>query len=86
MARKSRYSFDQKKIDRFIAEGRGQGSESDYKPWLNVSDVASLGRSHRIRCRQTEREHHLLSDNEYYAFIDIAWDDHCIDLCEQYPW
>lgn len=84
MARK-RYGFDEKRINRFIRAGRGTGTGKQYKPWLTVSDVPSLGRVHRVFCPKTGREHHLLSDNEYYAFLLQWWDDDIIDIREQYP-
>jgi hypothetical protein len=84
MGRK-RYGFDEVRIQRFISEGRGKGTGSHYKPWLNASDVPSLGRVHRAFCPKTGREHHLLSDNEYYTFLLQWWDDDVIDIREQYP-
>jgi hypothetical protein len=84
MARK-RYGFDEARIQRFIHEGRGRGTGSHYKPWLTVSDVPSLGRVHRVFCPKTERVHHLMSDNEYFAFLLQWWDDKVIDIREQYP-
>lgn len=84
MARK-RYGFDEKRIKRFTREGRGAGTGKHYKPWLTVSDVPSLGRVHRVFCPKTGREHHLLSDNEYYAFLLQWWDDNVIDIREQFP-
>jgi hypothetical protein len=84
MARK-RYGFSETRIQRFIREGRGQGTGKNYKPWLTVSDVPSLGRVHRVFCPKTGRVHHLLSDNEYYAFLTQWWDDNVIDIREQFP-
>jgi len=84
MARK-RYGFNEVRIQRFISEGRGKGTGSHYKPWLTASDVPSLGRVHRVFCTKTGREHHLLSDNEYYAFMLQWWNDDVIDIREQYP-
>lgn len=80
-----RYGFNEKKIKRFIDEGRGLGTGKSYKPWLTVADVPSLGRSHRIYITKTERFHHLLSDNEYYAFLLQWWDDTVTDIREQFP-
>nr|WP_231495230.1 hypothetical protein [Oceanobacillus picturae] len=34
------------KIDKWIKEGRGTGSGTDYQPWLKIQDVSSLGRCH----------------------------------------
>jgi len=84
MARK-RYALTETRIGNFIRQGRGRGEGKDYKPWLKVSDVPSRGRCHRPFCPKTGREHHLLSDNEYYAFLVQWWDDDVIDIREQYP-
>jgi hypothetical protein len=84
MARK-RYALTETRIANFIRQGRGQGQGKAYKPWLKVSDVPSRGRSHRPFCPKTGREHHLLSDNEYYAFLTQWWDDSVVDIREQFP-
>jgi hypothetical protein len=84
MARK-RYAQTESVIDRFIHEGRGLGTGAEYKPWLEISDVPSRGRCHRPFCLKTGREHHLLSDNEYNAYLIQCWDDNVIDIREQYP-
>lgn len=84
MARR-RYGFTEEKIQRFIKEGRGKGEGAAYKPWLTVADVPSLGRVHRVYCPKIGREHHLLSDNEYYAFLLQWWDDAIVDIREQFP-
>ena len=84
MARR-RYGFTEEKIQRFIKQGRGKGEGATYKPWLTVADVPSLGRVHRVYCPKTGRAHHLLSDNEYYAFLLQWWDDSVVDIQEQFP-
>lgn len=84
MARK-KYSMTEARIRRFIREGRGKGVGPNYKPWHKVSDVPSLGRVHRPFGNKANREHHLLSDNEYFAFLLFEWDDKVIDIREQFP-
>ena len=61
---KRKYEIDEAKIERFRKEGRGIGHGKDYKPWLTIHDVPSLGRVSRIFCFKTDREHHFLSDLE----------------------
>lgn len=85
MTMRRKYGFDEKKITRFIREGRGRGAGKEYKPWLLVSDVPSTGREHRVFWCRTEREHHLLSDNEFRAFLSFAWLENVIDIREQFP-
>ncbi|MDP2072510.1 TnsA endonuclease N-terminal domain-containing protein [Methylotenera sp.] len=82
---KRRYGFDEAKITRFLKEGRGEGHGSDYQPWLTIQDVSSHGRSTRIHCRKTQREHHLLSDNETAVFLLLDWSDAVTDIREQFP-
>lgn len=84
MARK-RYGLTETRIARYIKEGRGQGTGAKYKPWFNVGDVPSRGRVHRFFCPKVGREVHLLSDNEYCAFISLWWDDDVVDIREQFP-
>ena len=57
-----RYVFDEARVQRFLAEGRGTGDGPHYRPWLQVQDVSSMGRSHRPFGIKTQRVHHLLSD------------------------
>lgn len=44
MAKRKREITDAK-INRFIRDGRGQGTGADYLPWLRVQEVLSTGRS-----------------------------------------
>jgi hypothetical protein len=80
-----RYGFDEQRIARFFAEGRGRGVGPAYHPWFTVSDVPSRGKSHRTYCTKTQREHHLLSDGEHCAFHLLWWEDGVVDIREQYP-
>lgn len=80
-----RYRFDEKKLQRFRKEGRGNGNGQNYKPWLTVQDVSSLGRATRIPGNTTGRLHHLLSDLETDLFLLLDWDDSVLDIREQFP-
>lgn len=43
------------KIEKWIKEGRGSGVGFEYKPWLNIQDVASKRRSTRLKAlKQTD--------------------------------
>ena len=68
-----------------VKDGRGSGIGSDYKPWLKVMDVPSLGRSTRDKGWKTDRIHHCLSDLEANHFYMYEWDDRIIDIREQFP-
>lgn len=80
-----RYGFDENKIDRFYAEGRGTGTGAGYKPWFTVQDVPSSGRTHRPHGLKTKRVHHLLSDIEQDLFYILDWSSSVIDIREQFP-
>ena len=82
---KRRYGIDEDKIARFVKEGRGQGCGAEYRPWLTVQDVSSLGRSSRIHSSKTGREHHLLSDLETSMFLLLEWSGAVTDIREQFP-
>lgn len=82
---KFKYGFDEAKIKRFIAQGRGKGEGASYRPWLTIQDVPSEGRSRRTFSSKTGRHHELLSDLEKYAFLFYEWNDEVTDIREQYP-
>ncbi len=72
--------------ERFIKEGRGQGTGANYKPYILVekSGFQSRGRSHLLFNPQLGRHHHLLSDLELLTFI-WAWSFQAADYREQFP-
>ena len=84
MARKTLKMTD-KKIARYVEEGRGQGEGAEYTPWLKVGDFSSKGRGHRIKDPRTGRIHHFFSDLEAYYFWHLIWKDSVVDIREQYP-
>lgn len=73
------------KIEKWIKEGRGSGIGSEYKPWLKIQDVSSLGRSTRLRGIKTRRQHEFLSDLERNYFYITEYSDYTIDIREQFP-
>ncbi len=80
-----RYQFDEDKVQRYAADGRGQGDGADYKPWLTVYDLPSKGRCHRVFGIKTGRVHHLLSDGEWKSFLRFEADRAVVDIREQFP-
>lgn len=82
---KSRPVIDRNTIDRFLKEGRGQGTLQDYKPWLTVRDVPSLGKSTRDKGWKTGRTHHFLSMLELLYYLILEWSLMVTDIREQYP-
>lgn len=79
------HKWTEKKIAEWQAQGCGSGSGSDYKPWLEVTDFSSRGRSRRVHGLKTGRVHHLFSDVEYDVFLVSEWSQSVVDIREQYP-
>jgi hypothetical protein len=77
--------WSEKKIERMVAAGRGEGHSKTYHPWIEIADISSLGRSRRVWSPKTGRVHHLLSDVEYRLFVALEWQRSFIDIREQYP-
>lgn len=82
---KRKYRLTEKKIIKYIKEGRGQGIGKDYIPWIKIQDFPSNGRVSRVKSWKTGRVHHFLSDLETKYFYYIEWQDDVIDIREQYP-
>lgn len=72
-------------INESLREGRGTGSGAQYKPWIKIQDVPSLGRATRIRGKKTGRQHEFLSDLETNYFYILEFSDEVVDIREQYP-
>ncbi|MGE7599604.1 TnsA endonuclease N-terminal domain-containing protein [Lysinibacillus fusiformis] len=73
------------KVEKWIKEGHGSGIGADYKPWLNIQDVSSLGRSTRLKGIKTKRQHEFLSDLERNYFYLTEYSDFVVDIREQFP-
>ena len=54
-----------RKYQKWIKEGRGQGRNEDYKPWLHVREVPSHGLSVRMPSLKAGRVLQLFSLNEF---------------------
>lgn len=82
---KRRYQPTPGSIQRRIKDGRGQGTGADYKPWLTIRDVPSLGLVHRVKGLISGRTHHLMSRLEAVYFYIMDMSLIVIDIQEQYP-
>ena len=82
---KSRTLVDRSAIERFRKEKRGEGMLQDYKPWLFVRDVPSLGKSSRDKGWKTGRKHDFLSILEFLYYLTLEWSLVVTDIREQYP-
>ncbi|MCG7571619.1 TnsA endonuclease C-terminal domain-containing protein [Pseudoalteromonas sp. CNC9-20] len=76
--------FTEAQFAKWIKEGRGSGEQADYKPWLTVRDLPSLGRIHRVFGHKSRRTHHLLSDLELAAFLLLEWHSEVTQIREQF--
>ena len=72
------------KFGSFRINFRGKNSK-EYKPWLTIQDMPSLGRVTRAYWHKTQRIHHFFSDNEARMFYLLAWEDAVTDIREFYP-
>ncbi|KAB2420331.1 MULTISPECIES: TnsA endonuclease N-terminal domain-containing protein [Bacillus cereus group] len=72
-------------IEKWIKEGRGSGIGINYKPWLKIQDVSSLGRSTRLKGIKTSRQHEFLSDLERNYFYLTEYSGFIFDIREQFP-
>ena len=69
-------------VEKLIKEGRGLGIGSEYIPWLKIQDVASLGRSTRLKGIKTGRQHEFLSDMERNYFYILEFSNCVKDIRE----
>ncbi len=77
--------FTETQFAKWIKERRGSGEHADYKPWLTVRDLPSLGRVHRVFGHKSKRTHHLLSDLELATFLLLEWHPEVTQIREQFP-
>ena len=66
-------------------EGRGTGRGANYKPWLLILDVPSIGLATRDKGWITQREHHFMSKLEWQYFYLLEWSLIVTDIREQFP-
>lgn len=76
-------------VEKWIAEGYGQGEGKAYRPFFHVRDVPSKGRSSIVEGLKSGRTHHYLSDLEYYHHLLAEFSRSVVDIRDQYallPW
>ena len=78
-------TWNQAKFDKYMQEGRGQGTGAGYLPWITIHDFSSRGIVSRIKGIKTGRVHHFLSRNELYYFYLLECSDNVLDIREQFP-
>lgn len=72
-------------IARKIREGRGLGEFKNYKPWIEIHEFPSKGRSHIVLSATVGREHHFLSDLEEAVSLYADFSPRVVDIREQFP-
>lgn len=82
---KRKLNWDEEKYNRYVKQGKGQGSGKEYIPWVDTSSFPSVGRVSRVLGWKTGRIHHLLSDLQTRYFYMLEWEDAVIDIREHYP-
>ncbi|MFB6367710.1 TnsA endonuclease C-terminal domain-containing protein [Paenibacillus elgii] len=83
MARNS--DWTEAKFKRFLAEGRGKGEKESYRPWLQVHDLKSRGRSTRFYSKKEKRVIHIFTDTQLFIALLLEWDEKVLSYKEQYP-
>lgn len=73
-----------KNYEELVKEGYCQGHGRDYKPCKTVHNFSSIGRSHRVQGRVSQRLHHLFSDLELSTFLLLDWNQNVTDIREHY--
>ena len=84
MSKRSR-TWNEAKYRKYLAEGRGQGTLADYKPWVQIQDFPSKGVVSRVKGHTTGRVHHLMSNLELRYFYLLDWSEKAADIREQFP-
>lgn len=82
---KSRFKWSEKSIERRIKNGYGQGYQVNYKPWLTIQDVPSIGVVTRVKGILVPRVYHFMSLLEYQYFCMLEWSERVNDIREQFP-
>lgn len=82
---KRKQIINEKKILKYIKEGRGSGIKENYIPWIKVQDFSSLGRATRVKGYKSNRVHHFMSDLETRYFYLLEGNHSVVDIREQYP-
>lgn len=69
-----------------MAEHRGEGRGTDYKPWIKTREVVgNTGTSTIMVDWKHHRQVHLLSQGELWAYCILRWRDDVVDIREQFP-
>lgn len=81
----AKHVWTEQKIAERLKKGYGEGTGATYKPWLEITDFSSQGRSRRVWSNKTGRTHHFFSDVEFDIFLYCDWSRWVVDIREQFP-
>lgn len=81
----AKYKWDESEYRKRVEENRGQGTGSNYIPWILVQNLSSIGRATRSPGWKSGRLHHLFSDLERKYLNFLEWSDLVTDIREQFP-
>lgn len=84
MSRRAKFNTPRDQARR-VKEGRGQGEGSAFVRWLDVKDVPSQGRRHRIYGVKFDYTMHLLSDLERNAYYLAEFLAYVESIKDQFP-
>lgn len=82
---KRRIAWSEATYRKYLAESRGQGILSEYKPWITIQDFPSKGIVSRVQGITTGRVHHFMSNLELHYFYILDWSEKTLDIREQFP-
>lgn len=71
--------------ERKVLQGRGLGEQENYKPWILTRELNSIGTTANVIDWKHGRAIQLLSGAEEMYYYALRWDDHVVDIREQYP-
>ena len=74
-----------KDFERALKNKYGIAQGSEYKPWLRVQDVKSIGKRSLIYGRKSQRDHHMMSSIESQHFYLAEFSNSVVDIREQFP-
>ena len=80
-----RANIDMDRLPQMLKAGYGQGTGSQYRPWIEVIHLPSRGLVCRVRGLTTGRVHHLLSQLETTYWYALDWAPSVVDIREQFP-
>lgn len=66
-------------------QGRGTGRGKDYKPWIYISELNSIGTAESVPDWKHGRMIQCLSQGEVWAYHYLRFNDNVSDIREQFP-